>query len=176
MKKRIASANRGVLKKQTRSMLMLKTDLIRRIRLTYRPIMISLMLQAGFLAEKLQRGEPCPVCGSTIHPHPHQAEKSALTKEELNILSESVRELQEGQAAAAKKAGEAKAMLDAKEKNCIQIWEKLRQKVIAYSRDEMGELDSEKIQGLIETWKKALKDEEKQLQKDKKQLQQLKNG
>lgn len=130
--------------------------------------------QAGFLAEKLQRGEPCPVCGSTIHPHPHQAEKLALTKEELNILSESVRELQEGQAAAAKKAGEAKAMLDAKEKNCIQIWEKLRQKVIAYSRDEMGELDSEEIQGLIETWKKALKDEEKQLQKDKKQLQQLK--
>ena len=130
--------------------------------------------QAGFLAEKLQRGEPCPVCGSTIHPHPHQAEKSALTKEELNILSESVRELQEGQATAAKKAGEAKAMLDAKEKNCIQIWEKLRQKVIAYSRDEMGELDSEEIQGLIETWKKALKDEEKQLQKDKKQLQQLK--
>lgn len=130
--------------------------------------------QAGFLAEKLQRGEPCPVCGSTIHPHPHQAEKSALTKEELNILSESVRELQEGQAAAAKKAGEAKAMLDAKEKNCIQIWGKLRQKVIAYSCDEMGELDSEKIQGLIETWKKALKDEEKQLQKDKNQLQQLK--
>ena len=130
--------------------------------------------QAGFLAEKLQRGEPCPVCGSTIHPHPHQAEKSALTKEELNILSESVRELQEGQAAAAKKAGEAKAMLDAKEKNCIQIWEKLRQKVIAYSRDEMGELDSEEIQSLIETWNKARKDEEKQLQKDKKQLQQLK--
>ena len=130
--------------------------------------------QAGFLAEKLQRGEPCPVCGSTIHPHPYQAEKSALTKEELNILSESVRELQEGQAAAAKKAGEAKAMLDAKKKNSIQIWEKLRQKVIAYSRDEMGELDSEEIQGLIETWKKALKEEEKQLQKDKKQLQQLK--
>ncbi len=130
--------------------------------------------QAGFLAEKLQRGEPCPVCGSTIHPHPHQAEKSALTKEELNILSESVRELQEGQAAAAKKAGEAKAMLDAKKKNSIQIWEKLRQKVIAYSRDEMGELDSEEIQGLIETWKKALKEEEKQLQKEKKQLQQLK--
>ena len=130
--------------------------------------------QAGFLAEKLQRGEPCPVCGSTIHPHPHQAEKSALTKEELNILSESVRELQEGQAAAAKKAGEAKVMLDAKEKNCIQIWEKLRQKVIAYSRDEMGELDSERIQSLIETWKKALKDEEKQLHEDEKQLQQLK--
>lgn len=130
--------------------------------------------QAGFLAEKLQRGEPCPVCGSTIHPHPHQAEKSALTKEELNTLSENVRELQEGQAAAAKKAGEAKAMLDAKKKNCIQTWEKFLQKVIAYSREEMGELDSERIQSLIETWKKALKDEEKQLHEDEKQLQQLK--
>ena len=130
--------------------------------------------QAGFLAEKLQRGEPCPVCGSTIHPHPHQAEKSALTKEELNTLSENVRELQEGQAAAAKKAGEAKAMLDAKKKNCIQTWEKLLQKVIAYSREEMGELDSERIQSLIETWKKALKDEEKQLHEDEKQLQQFK--
>lgn len=130
--------------------------------------------QAGFLAEKLQRGEPCPVCGSTIHPHPHQAEKSALTKGELNTLSENVRELQEGQAAAAKKAGEAKAMLDAKKKNCIQTWEKLLQKVIAYSREEMGELDSERIQSLIETWKKALKDEEKQLHEDEKQLQQLK--
>ena len=39
-----------------------------------------------------------------------------MTKEELNTLSENVRELQEGQAAAAKKAGEAKAMLDAKKK------------------------------------------------------------
>ena len=26
--------------------------------------------QAGILAEKLQQGEPCPVCGSTEHPHP----------------------------------------------------------------------------------------------------------
>ena len=97
-----------------------------------------------------------------------------MTKEELNTLSENVRELQEGQAAAAKKAGEAKAMLDAKKKNCIQTWEKLLQKVIAYSREEMGELDSERIQSLIETWKKALKDEEKQLHEDEKQLQQLK--
>ena len=130
--------------------------------------------QAGFLAEKLQQGEPCPVCGSTIHPHPHQAEKSAMTKEELNTLSERVRELQEGQAAAAKKAGEAKATLDAKKKICIQIREKLLQRVIAYSGDDMRELDSERIQSLIVAWKKALKDEEKQLQKDEKQIQQLK--
>ena len=26
--------------------------------------------QAGFLAAELESGKPCPVCGSTEHPHP----------------------------------------------------------------------------------------------------------
>lgn len=26
--------------------------------------------QAGFLAEELEPGKPCPVCGSTEHPNP----------------------------------------------------------------------------------------------------------
>lgn len=28
--------------------------------------------QAGFLADELKPGKPCPVCGSTEHPHPHK--------------------------------------------------------------------------------------------------------
>ena len=129
--------------------------------------------QAGFLAEKLLQGEPCPVCGSTIHPHSHRAEESAMTKEELNALAENVRGHQERQEAAAQKAGETKAMLEAKQKNCTQIQEKLLQKAVTYCHDEMGELNSEKIESLIETWHKALIDEEKQLKKDEKQLEQL---
>lgn len=126
--------------------------------------------QAGFLAEKLQPGEPCPVCGSTVHPHPHPAEKSAMTKEELDALAENVHELQEAQAEAAQKAGAAKASLEAKEKNCLEIKKRLGHKMEAYSRDELCELSSEGIKSRIETWQKALADEEKQLQKDAKQL------
>lgn len=69
--------------------------------------MISLMrrlvsLQRNCSGENLARSVVRPYIRILI------AEKSALIKEELNTLSENVRELQEGQAAAAKKPGEAK--------------------------------------------------------------------
>ncbi|MGN0181195.1 MAG: AAA family ATPase [Candidatus Ornithomonoglobus sp.] len=39
--------------------------------------------QAGILGETLIPGEPCPVCGSTEHPHIAQKTEQAPTKEEL---------------------------------------------------------------------------------------------
>lgn len=44
--------------------------------------------QAGFLAEELKEGKPCPVCGSTQHPHPAKKATEAPTKEELNNLKQ----------------------------------------------------------------------------------------
>ncbi len=42
--------------------------------------------QAGFLAEQLQEGVPCPVCGSLEHPHPAVPAQEAPTQEEWNRL------------------------------------------------------------------------------------------
>lgn len=39
--------------------------------------------QAGIMAEKLQAGEPCPVCGSLEHPSPAVKSDKAPSKEEL---------------------------------------------------------------------------------------------
>ena len=50
--------------------------------------------QAGILAKKLQPGQPCPVCGSVEHPHPHQMERASLTKEELDVLAQKLQKLQ----------------------------------------------------------------------------------
>lgn len=42
--------------------------------------------QAGVLAKTLKDGEPCKVCGSTIHPKKATMEEHVYTKEELDIL------------------------------------------------------------------------------------------
>ena len=50
--------------------------------------------QAGILAEQLQDGQPCPVCGSTKHPS--KAAKSAMapTREQIESQKEKCQELQ----------------------------------------------------------------------------------
>ena len=44
--------------------------------------------QAGIIAEKLEKGKPCPVCGSKEHPSKAKKSKTVLTKEELDKLKE----------------------------------------------------------------------------------------
>ena len=61
----------------------------------------------GVLASRLENGEPCPVCGSTEHPHPavgetaipeqteveEAKEKAESKRKESIVLSESVKEV-----------------------------------------------------------------------------------
>jgi exonuclease SbcC len=49
---------------------------------------IFLQDQAGLLAETLQEGAPCPVCGSTAHPTPAIRSEGALSREETEALQE----------------------------------------------------------------------------------------
>lgn len=44
------------------------------------------MAQAGMLAQKLEDGKRCPVCGSIVHPFPAKQEPDVLTKSELDAL------------------------------------------------------------------------------------------
>ncbi len=44
------------------------------------------MAQAGMLAQKLEDGKRCPVCGSIVHPFPAKQEPDVLTKSELDNL------------------------------------------------------------------------------------------
>ena len=50
--------------------------------------------QAGIIAEKLEKGKPCPVCGSTEHPIKAKKSKSVLTKEELEDLKKEKEKLE----------------------------------------------------------------------------------
>ena len=70
--------------------------------------------QAGILAETLEEGAPCPVCGSTAHPHKACKSVDAPTQAELEELKRNVAKLLEAWNAEAGKASKAKAARDAK--------------------------------------------------------------
>ncbi|MGN0351430.1 MAG: SbcC/MukB-like Walker B domain-containing protein [Roseburia sp.] len=44
--------------------------------------------QAGILAQKLEVGSPCPVCGSIEHPNPAELSKEAVSEAEVNRRKE----------------------------------------------------------------------------------------
>lgn len=44
----------------------------------------------GLAAAMLEKGKPCPVCGSLEHPNPAECEPEVLTETELNTLKEEV--------------------------------------------------------------------------------------
>lgn len=64
--------------------------------------------QAGIIAETLESGKPCPVCGSTEHPHPAEKSISAPSKDELECAKKHTENAEKAAASAGVKAGEVK--------------------------------------------------------------------
>ena len=52
---------------------------------------LYLMGIGGILAQKLEKGRPCPVCGSLEHPAPAQAGENHITDGEVDALSRAVK-------------------------------------------------------------------------------------
>ncbi len=155
---------------------------------------IFLNAQAGFLAQELRDGCPCPVCGSIEHPSPCKLEEAHqnLTKamiEELALQAEQLRGKQEQAAAAAEAAG---SLLEEKQKNAGESFKHLRSRAeevlgteaipdFRKMTDSDNKTDPEKIRAdFLEQMKKEfshqseqLKTEGRQLQKEVKEYQML---
>ncbi|MBQ8931105.1 MAG: SMC family ATPase, partial [Ruminiclostridium sp.] len=71
--------------------------------------------QAGILAENLQENMPCPVCGSTSHPHLATKPVDVPTKEELDLLEKNLGKAEKASNDAREEAGKLKGISDEKE-------------------------------------------------------------
>ncbi len=73
-----------------------------------------LAAQAGFLAQELRDGQPCPVCGATAHPHPAGLAPEAPDREDVESAERRANQLQAVARNASETAGKWNAQLDAK--------------------------------------------------------------
>lgn len=146
---------------------------------------IFLNAQAGFLAQELKEGCPCPVCGSTDHPSPCKLEEEHqnLTKEmieELALQAEQLRKKQEQAAAAAEAAG---SLLEEKQKNAGESFEHLRSRAeevlgteampdFRKMTDSDNKTDPEKIRAdFLEQMKKECLHQSKKMEAEGRQFQ-----
>lgn len=89
--------------------------------------------QAGILAEHLEEGAPCPVCGATYHPNPAKIQESTCTEEELKRIKEKNQKLSDQVFLLSEKAGKTKGQLEEKKKQleetCKELFGKIPQSI-----------------------------------------------
>ena len=96
--------------------------------------------QAGVLADQLEPGKPCPVCGSLDHPHPFKKtqEHAELTREVINALREEVETLNRIQSEKATAAGSAAEVQREKQHSLTMELRQLDERFKAFSATMVG--------------------------------------
>lgn len=91
--------------------------------------------QAGILASGLEEGMPCPVCGSTTHPHPARLAEEVPTDQELEQAKTASEQAREQAQESSRRAGEQRRALETLEADLKKLAGKL---VGVDDLDELG--------------------------------------
>ncbi len=133
---------------------------------------IYLEAQAGILAETLEAGKPCPVCGSTSHPHSAAKPVDAPTVEELDILQIKLNNAGDDANNARAEAGKLKGASDEKEKSVKKEIALLLGEVSLEDAEEVIAVRVSAIASLMDELDKRLEEAQSKIER-KKELDEL---
>ena len=112
--------------------------------------------QAGILAEQLENGSPCPVCGSTEHPCKAEKNENAPTKEQLDKRREEYENAQNNAREISEGASVIKGQADEKEKAVLLVIEQLFERkteenieILLKTALEQREIEAKELRGKI---------------------------
>ena len=131
--------------------------------------------QAGFLAQQLVEGEPCPVCGSKSHPAPCQIQPDlrTLSRDAVDQARAEAEKLQAEQEQLAGEAREAAVQWQEKKKVFADMGQRFLQRIkrnipVASEQPSFAEM-----QGLLDAWKRELQTEGERIRAGQEQLKKL---
>lgn len=120
--------------------------------------------QAGIIAETLEDGKPCPVCGSRSHPQPAAKSEEAPTEAQLKKAKEKSEKAYVEANEASSKAGELNGKLNsAAEILNKQISKVFKGEILSEEAEKKAEELLSEITGVLKETDKKLKEAEKNL-------------
>ena len=134
--------------------------------------------QAGFLAEKLEPGKPCPVCGSTEHPHPHQksVDHVDISEEKLQIMQENVDKLRKKQEQESGESAAANSEYKTRKDTYVESVHKLQARLGRSISSITEETTVTEMSNALELWKQQTEAELEKLASEEKLLFQIREN
>ena len=118
--------------------------------------------QAGLLALRLAKGEPCPVCGSLEHPRPASHSNKLVTEEEINQYKKKVDQAEKEYQITSKACADASLKMNALQNELELVLKSVTEETVSF----------EDVQVFIDEHTVQLKKEQKEISTRIKQLQQ----
>lgn len=118
--------------------------------------------QAGLLASRLMKGEPCPVCGSLEHPRPASHSDKLVTEEEINQYKKKVDQAEKEYQMTSKACADASLKMNALQNELELVLKSVTEETVRF----------EDVQVFIDDHTVQLKKEQKEISTRIKQLQQ----
>lgn len=119
--------------------------------------------QAGIFASRLKEGEPCPVCGSTSHPHPASKVDKELSRESVEQLHEQAERLRQQQESYASRAGAQQQLIREKKHRCEEQTQQFIRRIVELSESEAAYSGLSEAAGCLAQWQEELQRQEQTL-------------